>query len=74
MWYDQSDSSSPQFQSTVHMIAEDLKNIEENEIEDYPLVSIKDEELKLIFKLLDPTTLTKVFNEYSSEWHTWNPK
>ncbi len=49
------------------MIAEDLKNIEENEIEDYPLVSIKDEELKLIFKLLDPTTLTKVFNEYSSE-------
>jgi hypothetical protein len=37
-----------------------LKNIEVNEIEDYPLVSIKDEELKLIFKLLDPTTLTKV--------------
>ena len=52
--------SSPQFQSTVYIIAEDLKNIGENEVKDYPLVSLKDEELKLIFNLLDPTTLTNV--------------
>ena len=52
--------SSPQFKSTVNMIAEDLKNIKENEIEDYPLISLKNEELRLIFKSLDPNTLTKV--------------
>ena len=37
-----------------------MKNIGENEVKDYPLVSLKDEELKLIFNLLDLTTLTKV--------------
>ncbi|HEX2409016.1 MAG TPA: hypothetical protein VHJ38_17575 [Nitrososphaeraceae archaeon] len=46
-----------------------MKNIGENEVKNYPLVSLKDEELKLIFNLLDPTTLNyinKGFDENST--------